>query len=100
MTTTYRAPLCVRSHQAEGIGTRLNARRVRPGLRHAWYDALIVVHNHSSGDPTPSQDDARLTVRLCAAADVLDIGLLDHLIVGEAERYFSFHEAGALHAVA
>jgi len=40
--------------------------------------ALIVVHNHPSGDPTPSADDARLTVRLCAAADVLDIALLDH----------------------
>jgi DNA repair protein RadC len=60
---------------------------------------LIVVHNHPSGDPTPSQDDARLTVRLCAAADVLDIGLLDHLIVGDAERYFSFREAGALNTV-
>jgi DNA repair protein RadC len=57
---------------------------------------LIVVHNHPSGDPTPSQDDARLTVRLCQAADVLDIGLLDHLIVGDAERYFSFREAGRL----
>ena len=60
---------------------------------------LIVVHNHPSGDPTPSQDDARLTVRLCQAADVLDIGLLDHLIVGDAERYFSFREAGALQPI-
>ena len=60
---------------------------------------LIVVHNHPSGDPTPSQDDARLTVRLCQAADMLDIGLLDHLIVGDAERIFSFREAGALNAV-
>jgi DNA repair protein RadC len=57
--------------------------------------ALIVVHNHPSGDPTPSQADERLTVRLCQAADVLDIGLLDHLIVGDAERYFSFRENGA-----
>jgi DNA repair protein RadC len=60
---------------------------------------LIVVHNHPSGDPTPSQDDARLTVRLCQAADVLDIGLLDHLIVGDADRYFSFREHGALKPV-
>ena len=60
---------------------------------------LIVVHNHPSGDPTPSQDDARLTVRLCQAADVLDIGLLDHLIVGDADRYFSFRENGALKPV-
>ena len=57
---------------------------------------LIVIHNHPSGDPTPSPDDARLTTRLCAAADVLDIGLLDHLIVGEEHRYFSFREAGSL----
>jgi DNA repair protein RadC len=60
---------------------------------------LIVVHNHPSGDPTPSPDDARLTVRLCQAADVLDIGLLDHLIVGDADRYYSFREANALKPV-
>jgi DNA repair protein RadC len=59
---------------------------------------LIVVHNHPSGDPTPSPNDARLTIRLCAAADILDIGLLDHLIVGEGQRYYSFREANALSA--
>jgi DNA repair protein RadC len=57
---------------------------------------VMVVHNHPSGDPTPSPDDARLTLRLCAAADVLDIALLDHLIVGDDGRYFSFHEAGQI----
>jgi DNA repair protein RadC len=55
---------------------------------------VMVVHNHPSGDPTPSPDDARLTLRLCAAADVLDIALLDHLIVGDEGRYFSFHASG------
>ena len=55
---------------------------------------VMVVHNHPSGDPTPSSDDARLTLRLCAAADVLDIALLDHLIVGDEGRYFSFQESG------
>ena len=58
--------------------------------------ALLVVHNHPSGDPTPSPDDARLTLRLAQAADVLDLPLLDHLIVGDAGRYFSFREAGTL----
>ena len=71
--------------------THLRLAMISPGL--------IVVHNHPSGDPTPSQDDARLTVRLCQASDVLDIGLLDHLIVGDAERYFSFREAGALQPI-
>jgi DNA repair protein RadC len=59
---------------------------------------LMVVHNHPSGDPTPSPDDARLTLRLCAAADVLDMPLLDHLIVGDEHRYYSFREAGVLGA--
>ena len=57
---------------------------------------LMVVHNHPSGDPRPSPDDARLTLRLCAAADVLDLPLLDHLIVGEGHRYYSFREAGLM----
>ena len=56
--------------------------------------ALLVVHNHPSGDPTPSPDDARLTLRLAQAADILDMPLLDHLIVGDAGRYFSFRESG------
>jgi DNA repair protein RadC len=59
---------------------------------------LLVVHNHPSGDPTPSPDDARLTLRLCAAADLLDMPLLDHLIVGDEQRYFSFREAGLMAA--
>jgi len=54
------------------------------------------VHNHPSGGPAPSPDDARLTIRLAQAADVLDIALLDRLIVGDAGRYFSFREAGTL----
>ena len=60
--------------------------------------ALLVVHNHPSGNPEPSPDDARLTLRLAQAADVLDMPLLDHLIVGDAGRYFSFREAGSLAA--
>jgi DNA repair protein RadC len=60
--------------------------------------ALMVVHNHPSGDPTPSPDDARLTLRLCAAADILDMPLIDHLIVGDAHRYYSFREAGVMGA--
>jgi hypothetical protein len=48
------------------------------------------------GDPTPSPDDARLTLRLCVAADLLDVPLLDHLIAGDADRYYSFREAGLI----
>jgi len=56
--------------------------------------ALLVAHNHPSGDPTPSPDDVALTRRLLAAADILDVTLFDHLIVGEDQRYFSFRGHG------
>ncbi len=43
---------------------------------------LIVVHNHPSGDPTPSPDDVRVTRRLVASAEAMDIDLQDHLVIG------------------
>lgn len=71
----------------------------RPALIYPAY-ALIVVHNHPSGDPSPSQADHSLTRRLREAADLLQIKLLDHLIIGAPAEgrlpYFSFKEMGAL----
>ena len=61
--------------------------------------ALLVAHNHPSGDPSPSADDVALTARLESAAAVLDFSLLDHLIVGEEQRYFSFRAAGRIRAI-
>lgn len=52
---------------------------------------VVVFHNHPSGDPTPSEDDGLLTLQLTDAADLLGIGLLDHLIL-TATGYFSFKE--------
>jgi DNA repair protein RadC len=57
---------------------------------------LVVLHNHPSGDPSPSPDDLALTRRLQLSAMILGIELHDHLIAGEGERYFSFREAGLL----
>lgn len=57
--------------------------------------ALILVHNHPSGDPAPSSEDAAITRRLKQAAALLGIHLLDHVIIG-AEGYFSFLDAGLL----
>ena len=45
--------------------------------------AIIVAHNHPSGDPTPSREDIQVTERLVKAADILGIKLLDHVIVGD-----------------
>ncbi len=44
--------------------------------------ALIIVHNHPSGDPTPSQEDREITIRLKRAGELLGIKLLDHVIIG------------------
>lgn len=53
--------------------------------------AVVVAHNHPSGDPTPSPEDRAVTERLRAVAVLVGIDLLDHLVVG-AERYYSFAE--------
>ena len=70
-----------------------------PALIHAAH-AVIVAHNHPSGDPSPSEADARLTRRLAEAAKLLQITLLDHVIIGSPRDgqppYYSFKEAGIL----
>jgi DNA repair protein RadC len=57
--------------------------------------AIVLFHNHPSGDPEPSRDDRRLTERLIAAGMVMGIDVLDHIILGDAS-YFSFREKGTL----
>ncbi len=57
--------------------------------------AMVLVHNHPSGDPAPSAEDHRVTERLCRAGEVLGIRVLDHVVVAE-HGYHSFHEAGDL----
>ena len=56
---------------------------------------VILVHNHPSGDPTPSAEDREVTHQLAEAGRVLGIGVLDHVVIGDA-RYVSFVEAGLL----
>lgn len=56
---------------------------------------IIVVHNHPSGDPTPSADDRGVTRQLVDAGRLLDLPVYDHVIVG-GDRYVSFAEAGLL----
>jgi DNA repair protein RadC len=57
--------------------------------------AIILVHNHPSGDPSPSADDRNVTDQLVAAGRLLDIPVHDHVIIGRG-RYTSFAEAGLL----
>lgn len=57
--------------------------------------AIVLFHNHPSGDPEPSSEDTRLTERLMAAGVMMGINVLDHVILGDA-RYFSYREKGTL----
>jgi DNA repair protein RadC len=57
--------------------------------------AIILVHNHPSGDPTPSAEDQLVTDQLVAAGRLLDIPVHDHIIVGRG-RYTSFAEEGLI----
>jgi DNA repair protein RadC len=64
----------------------------RPAIR-ANATAIIVVHNHPSGDPAPSRDDIRVTAELVEAGRLLDIEVLDHIVIGHG-RYVSLRQRG------
>jgi DNA repair protein RadC len=57
--------------------------------------AIVMFHNHPSGDPSPSSDDVEVTRRLIAAGVVMGIDVVDHVILGDV-RYWSFKENGHL----
>lgn len=57
--------------------------------------AVILIHQHPTGDPTPSSEDISITRRLKEAGDIIGIKVLDHIIVGDGE-YLSFVERGFL----
>jgi DNA repair protein RadC len=56
---------------------------------------LVVAHNHPSGDPSPSREDREITARLRSAGDIIGIGLIDHLVLGD-QAFFSFAEGQTL----
>ncbi len=88
------------------LGTATSAlaapREVFRGAILAGATALVVAHNHPSGDPAPSAADVQVTRQLREAAKIIDIDLLDHVISGDAMAdprtlgYYSFREAGVL----
>lgn len=58
--------------------------------------SVVVVHNHPSGDPTPSGADIQLTRRLSRAGDVIGIELLDHVVIGDGGAHASMREMGLM----
>jgi DNA repair protein RadC len=75
----------------------VNSSVVRPAevFRPAVRDnapSIIVVHNHPSGDPSPSPEDVDITRELVSAGKLLSIDLLDHVVIGSGGRYVSMNE--------
>ncbi len=67
-----------------------------PALREGA-SSLILIHNHPSGDPTPSREDLKLTRQIVDGANLLDIRLHDHLIIGNGTlRWVSLAQRGAI----
>jgi DNA repair protein RadC len=76
----------------------LNTSVIRVGelFRHAIKEnaaAMIVAHNHPSGDPSPSPEDVRVTKQIVSAGQLLDVEVLDHLVIGHG-RFVSLKERG------
>lgn len=64
---------------------------LRPAVRENA-PSIILVHNHPSGDPTPSEDDVTVTRELVSAGKLLGIGVLDHVVIGSGNRFVSLNE--------
>jgi DNA repair protein RadC len=71
----------------------------KPVITHSAY-SFVMVHNHPTGDATPSEADIRLTRRINEASRILDLKLMDHVIIGTPAPgiapYFSFKEGGVI----
>ena len=83
-------------------GSLVHPREVfRPAIRHGA-TAIILAHNHPSGDPTPSSADLRVTKKIFEASKTVDLEMHDHVILGEPEHcpqgfgYYSFSDAGLI----
>lgn len=71
--------------------TIVHPREVFKGAIKRSANAIILVHNHPSGDPTPSDEDIRITKRLAEAGEIVGIKVLDHIVVGK-NRHISLRE--------
>lgn len=75
-------------------GTVVHPREVfRPAIKESAH-SIIMVHNHPSGDPSPSEEDRDITSCLSRAGKLLDIPVVDHVILAGGGKYYSFRESG------
>lgn len=89
----------VASYELVSVGTAdcalVHPREVWKGALLSNASSVIVVHNHPSGDPSPSDEDRATTRKLAAAGALMGVPLADHIIVAD-RGYYSFKDAGGL----
>ena len=73
----------------------VDPRIVMMGALGCMATAIILSHNHPSGNPRQSEDDRQLTKKLMAACKLMDISFVDHIIMG-GDRYYSFRDHGEM----
>jgi len=76
-------------------GSQVHPREVFKAALLANSAAIVLAHNHPSGDPTPSREDVEITRRLKECGDLLGVSVLDHIVVGEGQ-YVSFLQKGLM----
>lgn len=54
---------------------------------------IILAHNHPSGDPSPSMEDNAVTTKIAKSGEILGVPLMDHIIIGHDEKYYSYRES-------
>jgi hypothetical protein len=74
----------------------VHPREVWRAALHLCAAAVVFVHNHPSGDPAPSQEDQEITRRLKETGEMLGIRVLNHVVLGDDGRFFSFSDRGLL----
>ncbi|MBK8091513.1 MAG: JAB domain-containing protein [Verrucomicrobiaceae bacterium] len=78
-------------------GVYCGAREVMRPLILCAASSFVLMHNHPSGDPSPSQPDREVTKNMRSVAKIMGIGFMDHIILGDgSRRYFSFHDHGLM----
>lgn len=95
LDTKHRLIAATRVSMGSADHTFIAPREVyRDALAHGA-SAIVLGHNHPSGDPEPSQDDRRVTARLASAGETLGVEILDHLVIGSHD-WVSLARRGAL----
>ena len=82
-------------HQGGVAGTVMDVKIILKEALSRLACAMIIAHNHPSGNTVPSTEDTRITKRIKEAGDIIEVKLLDHLIIGE-KQYYSFADEGQL----